>query len=284
MITVSKGSKWFMEMTMFHEDSPAPTAQESTASTIQALASNLPALMQAYSKEVGPTAQAQYNSQAQTSPEYAQLMSQLYKQYAPDLAKTGSEIDNSTRLASAKTDADILKGSGADLARTYSGIDRELNPEYYKTRELESSKLGELLGSINLNDSNPEAERLINQENARSGNTGNTSATNTVSNALDFGNAKLARTQTLSNAIGQATNFLQPSSNAQFNPATTILNRPTSNTGTSQFTGITPQSNTAYSAGEGLLNNVAGFQNTAANINANRRDVVDRMNEVTSSL
>lgn len=265
-------------------DSAAPTAVESTHESLQALSQYFPGLMAAYQQQIAPTEQAKLSASQQVSPQYAALLNQLYQNYAPGLAKTGSDIEQQNRLAQAATDASILKGPGADLARTYSGIDKELNPEYYKTRAAASDKLGQLLSSIDLNKPDVEAERLIGQENARTGNLGNTSNTNTVGNALQFGQAKATRQNALSNAIGQATQFLQPSSNASFNPATTILNRPTSNTGLSQFGGVTPSGNEAFASGNNFLNTIGGFQNQASQINANRRDVLDRLNETTSSL
>lgn len=282
---IQKRNSWFEESIKFYGDSPAPTAGESSDATLSALTSHLPALMQAYNKEVGGTEQAKYDASAKVSPQYTSLLTELYKQFAPQLAKAGSDIDTSTRTATAKTDADILKGSGADIAKTYTGIDQTANPEYYATRAAESKKLGELLGSFNLDSPNVEAERNISQENARTGNINTPSATNTVSNALQFGNEKLKRQAALGSAIGTATAFLQPANNpGAANAATTTLSKTPSQSGVNQFAGVTPTSNTAYSAGEGLLNTVAGFQNNAMNINANNRDVLDRVNQTIGAV
>lgn len=265
-------------------DNKAPSAQESTSDVLGAFTQYLPGLMQAYRSEVLPTEQANLDASKSISPQYQQLMSDLFKQFGPQLAETGSNIDTQTRKASAATDADILNTSGRDLAKTYKEIDTELNPEYYKTRADAGGKLAELLGSINLDDASPEAERLVNQENIRSGNISTPSATNTVGNALSFGKEKSDRRSQLGNAINVASSFLTPSSNAQFNPATAALNRPTSNTGISQFGGVTKAGDQAYTAGSGFLNNISGFQDNATQVNANRRDILDRLNETTGSL
>lgn len=265
-------------------DSHAPTTNETTAEMIQAMTQYMPGYMAAMNKEVLPQAQADLAAAQATSPAMQQLTADLYKTYAPQFASVGRDIDTANRLQGAKTDAEILKGSGKDLARTYKEIDTELNPEYYKTRAAAGSGLEQLLGSINLNDANPEAERLINQENVRTGNLGNNSATNTVANALSFGSALNERRSQLSNAINTASAFLQPASNASFNPATAALNRPTSNTGLSQFTGVNQPSGQAYQSGNNLANNIAANQQTQMGINANRRDVLDRLNESTSAI
>jgi hypothetical protein len=260
-------------------DNEAPTAVESTHESLQAMQQNLPALMQLYRNEIAPIEQAKLGASQGVSEAYQQLLADIYKKTAPQLAQTGRDIDTANRLNNANIDAQILAGPGKQLAQSYSEIDKQLNPEYYKTREATSGKLQTLLNSINLDAPNIEAERLINQENVRSGNQGNASQTNTVANALQFGNENTKRQATLSNAINTATGFMQGSSNAQFNPATTILNRPTSNTGVSQFGGVQQAGDQAFNSGGGLLNAISGFQNNAMQINANRRDIMDRTNE-----
>lgn len=279
-----KRNQWIEESTRYYNDPPAPSAQESTDQTLGALIQRFPDLMKAYNAQVYPTAQAQLDSETKISPQYEQLMTDLYKQFAPQLAATGNQIDAASRTATANEDVNLLKNQGKELATGYNEIDRQLNPEYYATREKTANKLAELLGSVNLDDANPEAERLVNQENVRTGQLGNTSSTNTVANALAFGNEKAKRTATLSSAINAATSFLTPSQNTQFNPLTAVTGKPASNTGLSNFGGVTQSGQEAYSAGSGLLNTIAGFQNNAANINANRRDVLDRVNGTLSSL
>lgn len=264
-------------------DSAAPSTGESTAEIMRALTENLPAYMQVQNAQVGPQSQAQLDVAKNISPQYQQLMADLYKQFAPQLAQTGTQVDNISRTGAAKTDLDILKGSGGELVTQAQALDKQLNPEYYKTRELQGQKLGELLGSINLNNANPEAERLINQENQRSGNAGTPSATNTVSNALSFGDQLEKRRASLGNALNTATSFLQPSQ-GQFNPVQTALNRPSTNTGVSQFGGVTNPSNQAYQSGGQLLQSNTAVRTQENDINANRRDLLDRLNETTTGI
>lgn len=265
-------------------DSAAPTTQESTASILQALTQNLPGYMQVANAQVLPQAQAELNTAQQISPAYSQLLTNLYQQYAPQLAQAGTQVENINRTGAAKTDLDILKGSGGDLAREAVKVDKELNPEYYATREKAGKGISDLLGSINLNDANPEAERLINQENQRSGNlSSSANGTNTTANALSFGNELQKRRDALSSALSTATNFLQPSQ-GQFNPVVTALNRPSTNTGSSQFAGVTNPSNQAYQSANSVLNTATAANQQSNDINANRRDILDRLNQTTSSI
>jgi len=281
-----KRNNWFEESTKFYNsDPPAPTAQESTASTLSALQQNLPGLMQAYNAQVLPTSEAQLAASQATSPAYTQLLTNLYQQFAPQLAATGSQVDAQTRNATANTDASILSNQGSQISSTTDAIDRANNPEYYATRAATSNQLGNLLGSFNLGSPNVEAERNINQENFRTGNAGTPSATNTVNNALQFGSEQNKRQAALSSAIGTATNFLGASNNpVATNAATSTLSKPVSQSGTSQFNGITPASTQAYSSGQGLLSSIAGFQNQASQINANNRDTLDRVNQTMGAV
>jgi len=170
---------------------------------IDAVGQQLPRYGEITRAEMLPNAQAQMDVSKQISPQYYELLTNLYKQFAPELARAGSAIDLENTM-----------GAGAQKADALSRLDRQIDPEYYKNREATSGKLGELLSSINLNDANPEAERLVNQEQQRSGNiTG--SALNTTANALSFGDQLQKRRNSLGQAISAATQFL-PSSKTGF--------------------------------------------------------------------
>ena len=265
-------------------DPKAPSAGKQTRAMMDALTLKLPAFMEVINSQEMPRALTELGVAQKISPEMRKLETELYQRFAPMLAQTGRDIDAENRKASSRTDAEILDTSGRDLARTYKQIDEELNPEFYKTRASAATSIDQLLKAINLDDPNIEAERLISQENARSGNDSAESTISTTANALNFGAAKQGRMAALSNAINTATNFLQPSTNAQFNPATASLNRPTSNTGLSQFGGVSGSSGVAANLGNGMKDTVAGFQSQAADINANRRDILDKIHEGIGSI
>ncbi len=264
-------------------DPAAPPTQESTEDVMRSLTKYLPGFMQVQNEQVLPQSQAMLNAAQQISPAYNDLLLSLYQKSAPELAKTGVDVEKINRTGAAQTDLDILQGTGGALVREGQKLDRELNPEFYKTRENQANKLAELMGSINLNDANPEAERLVNQENVRSGNIGNSNATSTVANALSFGSELDKRRNSLSNALNTATSFLQPSQ-GQFNPVVTALNRPSTNTGENRFQGIQNPSDQAYQSGNNMLNNVNQLKLQQNDINANRRDGLDRFNETLTGI
>ena len=260
-------------------DPPAASTNESTDAMMRAFIQHLPALIKTQGEAILPSEQAKLDATKVISPQYAQLLNELYTTYGPGLNKIGSELDAQNRIASTNTDADILAGPGKRLSTNAQAIDRLLNPEFYKTRETTGNKLNELLNSISLNGPNPEAERLVNYENVRTGNIGNPSATVGVSNALRFGDERMKRQQLLAGATGAATNFLQPSK-ASFDP----FGRQVANSGDSRFQGITPVGASAENTGSQLLGAVQGFTMQRNDINSKRRDALDRVNETMSSL
>lgn len=257
-----------------------PKAMSSTTSTreiMDALQKQFPQYMSLLNSQVLPQALTELGAARAVSPEYQQLMTDLYGKYAPQLGKIGSDVERQQRLAGAETDVDILKGPGTELAIRNKEVDKLINPEQYKVREQAGSKLGELLSSINLNDPNIEAERLVSQEAARSGNLATPSATSTTANALSFGKEQQKRRDALGNAIGTATGFL--SGTATPNVALASTGKSASGTGLSQFGGVTKPGDTAYSQGSGFLGNTTGLRTQQLDIEANRRDVFDRINE-----
>ncbi len=239
---------------------------------------NLPAYMNTVNAQLKPQAESELGAAQAVSPAYQELLTSLYEQNAPRLAAAGAGAEAISRKGAAQTDVDLLKGAGGEATRTLQGLDKQLNPEYYSTRAAGASKLGELLGSINLNDANPEAERLVSQESARSGNLATPSATSTVSNALSFGNEMQKRRDALGQAINSATSFLGPASGT-FNTAATTLNRGASNTGLSEFGGVTKTNANAPAAAGSLTGTAAGLTGQQQDINAQRRDALDRFNE-----
>lgn len=257
-------------------DPKPPSSSESFSSVMQSLIQNLPAYMQVANSQLGPQAQAQLGAAQATSPGYSELLTNLYKQYAPQLARTGVDAASAADLGS-------ITGTGGEVARRTQQLDRQLNPEYYATRSAQADKLGQLLGSINLNNANPEAERLVNQENIRSGNINNPTATGTVSNALSFGNEFQKRRDALGAAINTASGFLQPSA-GNFNTAQIALNRPAGASGVSQFAGIQKPGDQAFQAGANLLSSGTALKQQQIDVNANRRDIIDRINEGFSAI
>ena len=267
-----------------------PQAQRGVDTTEQGaygLTQSLPYILKAITDAAPTLAKTQLKAEQDVSPAYNELLTGLYEKFAPRLAKTGADIESAQRKTSADTDVSLLKNQGASVGRTAEGLDREFNPEYYAGREATSKKLGELLSSINLGDANPEAERLVSQEAARSGNLTAPSATNTVSNALSFGNEMQKRRNALGSALNIASGFLPiAKSNTGIGFAGGTIGRTPSGTGTGVFGGV--KGDTAGTEAQGLASGVFGSTVSSEQLwnqlNQQRRDAMDRVNEGFSAL
>lgn len=219
-----------------------------------------PYLAQSMTSLIKPQAQAELEAAQSVSPAYAQLMQELYAQYGPQLNALGSQIAEQNAAAELATNQKLLAGGGMDMLKT-------LDPEFYNTRATTSSRLGDLLSSIDLSGklSGGEIaaiERSLAQSNMRGGTTA-PSNLSTVSNAMQFGNAAYARKQAAQNALSQAINsataFL-PASKAG-TEAFGIATGKTAgaNTGESKFTGIAqPDTSTSASLVNNLMSGLLG--------------------------
>ncbi len=266
------------------EDPKAQAVGSSLNEIGQGMYKTLPVYAQMQRDQVMPDSLKDLQVSKRVSPAYAQLMQDLYSKYAPQLAQTGAKVDAISRTGAADTDLAIFQNQGSELGRSGEALNRELNPEWYKQRENLSGGLDQLLGSLNLDNANPEAERLVNQEMIRSGNIGSpTNATNTVSNALSFGNERQKRRDALGQAIQIGVSAI-PSMISSYGTglAANTANKAPTNTGLSQFTGIKDPTKT--SSAKDMLGAATGLQTTAMDINAQRRDWIDRTNEISDSL
>ncbi len=269
-------------------DPPAPTVGQSTNEQLQAYIQNLPNLAQTTSSQVLPTEQALQNASNVISPQQQQQALDLFSQYAPQFNQIGNTINAQNAQAQASSDLGVLQGPGQQLLSATDQAQRQLDPEYYATRTKTANSLSDLLGSINLNglsgSERAEVERANAQSDASRGLANTPSQTATVSNAMNFGSALNTKRSQLANAIGAATNFL-PSSQGSVSAFQVATGKPSSNPGATQFSG--PASNLgsqAFSLGNNLLGNINQTALNSANINANRRDTLDRVNGTLSSL
>lgn len=267
-------------------DPPAPTANESTAAMLQAYSEHLPELSRVTAEQLLPFAQAQQHANAVINPQQLALQTQLYQQFGPQLNEIGNQIARQNAVAQAGTDLAVLQGPGNELIKQGLAAQQLVDPEFFRTRALASDKTAELLNSVNLGGlsggERAEIERSTARDNAARGIEAPT-ATSTVSNAMNFGNALNNKRAVLANAINTATSFL-PASKTGIDPFQVATGRSgTANTGENKFTGT----NDVGGAGTQLANNVLGqigsFQNTAMGINANRRDSLDRFGQVMDS-
>jgi hypothetical protein len=275
-------------------DSPAPTPSESTASMLAAYQKYFPGLMKINAQNILPTEQAKLEATRAISPGYSELQQQLYDAYGPLLAETGNRINAQNAEAGAQSDLNVVKGTGRDLVKEAIETQKLADPEYYRSREQMGGRLGDLLSSIDLSGklSGGEREALSRgqaQANQTRGISTNPSQTAALENALNFGEAGHQRQNEakaqLGGALSVGNQFLPASQSGMdvFKVATGKSSMP--NAGDAKFRGVTDGiGDTTTNTGNMFLNNISQLTQQGNDINANRRDVLDRMNEVTNSV
>lgn len=270
-------------------DPPAPAPTESTRDMLNALSEGLPRLLNTVSTNTLPYERANLRASQETSPAYAQLQADIYSQFGPQLNSIGQDIARSNALSQSETDRQVVGSDSAkELVRGTEALQREVDPEFYKNREVTSDKYQDLLGGMDPNKLSgaelANVERANNRSNIGRGIADSGSNIGAVSNALQFDNRLQQKRSALSDALA---NFgqIQGGSRSGVDAFQLTTGKP-SNTSFGQ--------NNLLGANQNVQGNVSGQANnllgqvgentrTGMNINANRRDAFDRVNEGLNS-
>lgn len=272
-------------------DSAAPSAQESTKEMMQALQENLPGYMAAIRKEIVPTAQAQYDASASLSPKYADLTKNLYDTSGRDLNRIGEEIAASNQMAKAKSDAAVLAGPGLDIIKQADAAQRAIDPEFYALKA-GAGKLGtdimKSYGDDPTKLSGGEAEavsRGLAQEGLQRGTFATPSQVDTVQNAMAFGDAANKRRESAAGVLGTVSGAM-PATRSGVDVLQQATGRPgQSNAGAGQFTGAQQGlGDQAFGQAQALMGQAGANQQTAMQINAQRRSPLDFMNQTMGAV
>lgn len=256
---------------------------------------NLGDIIGAINKQALPTAQTELAvQQAISDPENALMLQQAQK-YLPLFQSLGNTL-NANALAN---EVNLLKGSGSDYLKAGYDAAQIFDKPYYDTRQLTADKLGVLLGSIDLSGglSGTERDEIakgLAREGSQRGTLNAPSNSDTVANAMVYGQAANQRQQQAKSNLAQAlqlsTNFL-PTAQTGVNPFATVSAGTTTsnanNQGVGLFRGITSGNNSAANnmasnlLGVGsnnfanALNAWTGLTNTQMNNDAQKKDSLD---------
>lgn len=239
----------------------APRSIDVSAATARAL----PAYLKALSDNVLPYQQALLEAQKVVEPQQVQYALENYKRYGPEFNALGNQIAAENATANAQRELDVLNGTGSALIQRGIALDKELNPEFYRTRELVNNSYGNLVGSIDPNkltgSETAEIERNL-------GRTGELAGSRGWTSALAFGEALNRKKDRLASVLAQGPGLINASRSAvdpfligtgrqsQINTGEARLQNPNNNFG----------SNVA-SIGGGLLNNTFNLENSNADRN-----------------
>lgn len=276
------------------DDRPAQSPVETIGDQLNAYRNFLPDYQKLTNSGIAPNALAQLQSQQATAPGYAALNADLYGKYGPQMNQIGSDIARQNALSQAGTDLQVLQGPGSQSVMALDKLQRGIDPEYYKSRELAGNKIQDLFGSMDLSpglsgSERGEVERSLNRDNLANGQSpGVGSNINTVSNAMQFGQAGANRMAQKQDQFGQAlehvTNFLpQSKSMDAFQVATGKSSQPNSGDSKFNINGNDNTGNQAMGLSSSLLGNISQASNQQADINSNRRDLSDRTNAAIGS-
>lgn len=276
------------------EDPKAPKPYESASAAYQAYAQYLPQILYTTRQNLMPNALAEAQAKEAAAPREQALNAALYQQYAPLYAQQQAEqyakYAPMYAQANAATERDVLAGPGGQSVLLADQLTRQIDPEYYATRELQANKLQQLLGGMDPNELSESEmsniERGLARSNTQRGVANLPLGQNTLRAGMLYGNALDQKRSNVANAINTATQFLSPSRSGVdvFGQATGRQGtQALGSWGTGQnvmgqnqnFGGQGGQS--AYQQGQNIWNTMAGFQTQRADINANRRDVMDRV-------
>jgi hypothetical protein len=273
--------------------SPAPGTQESMAEVMKAYRENIIPMIQ---QQV--TAARQYEPEMQKlreeiSPREQQLNADLYRQFGPQFARTGSDIARQNAQAQAETDLGIVSGTGRELVREAMRTQKEADPEAYRARELALANLEQLQGS--LTDPNAglsgaeraEIDRSLARENYARGTGATPTATSTVSNAMAFGGAGEARKQQRQSAIANAAQLaagaVQPLS-SRIDTFQLTTGRPSVNQGEARTGGAREVGQESNAMGMNLFGNASQMRQQENQLNAQRKTGLDQFTQVMGSL
>lgn len=265
-----------------------------TANQVSALRALMPYLSDTINQTILPNELAKYQASAATSGPYMALMTQLYNTYGPQLNAIGNEIARRNALSQAETDKEVMQGPGKDLVTGAYDLAQVFDKPYYDTRQTTANSIANLLNSIDLSGNLSDAERSeidkgLARQNIQSGTAFSPSQTNTVANAMTYGQQAFQRKQTaqdsLSKAIAASSAFLPAAKSGVdvFQVATGRSSQP--NSGNSLFGGVRETGNNASaSMGSQLLGGMNQLQLNTDTIESQKKDWLDQMNQITSSI
>jgi hypothetical protein len=281
------GSSWAL-----NGGDPAPrNEQETMDAVLKAYASNMPAMINAQVAGAQQYEPAMLALRQQISPGQNQLDLDLLNRFGGQFAEANQRIAGQNALAQSRNDLAVVQGPGRELVREAMQTQREADPEAYRARELALGQLERLNSGLldvegNLSGSErAEIDRSLARDNFSRGLGNVPTATSTVENAMRFGaageNRRQGRMSAIANAAQLSAGAVQPLS-SKIDAFQLTTGRP-SVTG-QQGSGSREVGGDTNQLGTNLLNNTtqAGMQYNQ--LNAQRRDSLDRVNQTMGTV
>jgi len=277
-------------------DTEIKSGRETTGQQMQALVQYLPEYLRTVAENVPSYEQRMFNARALQAPQELSLQESLLGYYAPRFANIGSDIQEVAANREAQTAAGVIAGPGADLIRNARIAQGLVDPEYYAGREMTSKALSDLIGSIDISGEltggeRAEVERGLNRQFEDRG-TGNVPTSgNAIEAGIQFGGARTQKQMAKQKMLGDIL-ATTPAQLAAAKSGVDVLQQATgrpsygANAGLGAFntnpTAGYGSSPTALATG--LFGEAGQNVRQSAQLNAQKKDWADYLNQVTSSI
>lgn len=246
-----------------------------------------PYFSQLSNQNIGGTAQSIQGALSTITPAQLQMLNSQYALYGPQLAETSGKVQEASQNAASQANANSLNSAqGQSAIQAALAADQQVNPETYATRTATGNALQTLLsndtvaldGGLSGSETRAIGQSLA-QQGAQTGLTNVPSQSQTVSNAMQYGNATYQRQQqaksNLSDAISKATSFIPASNNGNVNAWSVGTGQQGAGTATNLFGGAV---NSAASQVSGALsaanpNTSASLYSTGAGLQAGNNNI-----------
>ncbi len=186
-----------------------------------------------------PSQQVIQDASEVITPQEQELFARMYRQYAPEFAETGVDINRISQLGNVQNDLAALGGGGSELLQQLVAQEDALNPGVASARDKTLGGYEALLGAqdpTKLSGSElAETERGINRMNANRGNINVTDATTTAAAAGEFGNALAGKQARFAQALSLFPS-LAGASRSTISPFDALGRSGQTNPGTQQYT------------------------------------------------
>lgn len=230
-----------------------------------------PKIVTALGNQILPASQYEQNAQNVIAPQQEALNAKLYAENAPIYSN-----------AAANADLSAIQGAGGQAVREADKLSRQIDPEYYSTRDATSEKLKALLSGMDPNKLTGAESETVSRGLARYG--ANTGTLNTptsgsaIKAALEYGSALQQKRNTVSNAVGTATAALPT-----FRSGIDAFGQATGRAGTSAFGGgfntNAASVGNAQAQGTGTLGITSQLEQLRQQLQSQRRHYTDFVNQ-----
>jgi len=266
---------------------------ETTDDMMQAWAKHMPELTRIMGQNILPMERAQLDAQREIAPGQAKLSYDLSNEFMPKFTKLGIDQNRQQAQGQAESDLSLMSGTGRDLARETLLTQKELDPEFFKSREQSGDALTKLFASLDSPTTGlsgaerEETTRSLARDNFSRGNADATQQS-TLEAAMKMGSAGQARKQQKQNAIGQAVGSAAGAMPA-FRTGIDALQLTTGrasqpNAGLGQFGGVTGVGDKTMGMGGQLLQQAGTFAGNKQNNLATKKSFIDNFSQVMGSL